>query len=60
MRLSAWHLIILLVVVLVIFGYRRLPDIASSMARSLRVFRREIADPVDETPEADRGDAPRA
>jgi sec-independent protein translocase protein TatA len=42
MRLEPWHVVVLLVVVLVLFGYKRLPDAARSMGRSMRIFKSEI------------------
>ncbi|CAB4772675.1 MAG: twin-arginine translocase TatA/TatE family subunit [Actinobacteria bacterium] len=40
--LKPTHLIVLLVVVLVLFGAKRLPDSARSLGRSLRIFKSEI------------------
>jgi sec-independent protein translocase protein TatA len=39
---EGWHLIILLVVVLVLFGYKRMPDAARSLGRSMRIFKSEV------------------
>jgi sec-independent protein translocase protein TatA len=36
------HLAVLLVVVLVLFGAKRLPDSARSLGRSLRIFKSEM------------------
>ncbi|WP_425440519.1 twin-arginine translocase TatA/TatE family subunit [Prauserella shujinwangii] len=38
------HLLILLLVVIVLFGARRLPDAARGIGRSLKVFKAELAD----------------
>lgn len=38
------HLLILLVVVIVLFGAKRLPDSARALGRSLRIFKAEIKD----------------
>jgi sec-independent protein translocase protein TatA len=40
--LKPTHLIVLLVVVLVLFFAKRLPDSARSLGRSLRIFKSEI------------------
>ena len=40
--LRPWHLLVLAVVFLVLFGSKRLPDSARSLGRSLRIFKREI------------------
>jgi sec-independent protein translocase protein TatA len=34
--------IVLLLVVVVLFGYKRLPDAARSMGRSMRIFKSEV------------------
>jgi len=39
---EGWHLIIILVVVLLLFGYKRLPDAARSLGRSMRIFKSEV------------------
>jgi sec-independent protein translocase protein TatA len=46
------HWIILLLVVLLVFGWKRLPDIARSVGQSLKVFKKEVSDLRD-------GDAPK-
>ena len=40
--LKPWHLLILAVVFLVLFGSKRLPDSARSLGRSLRIFKSEV------------------
>ena len=44
MRFQVWHMIVLLVLVLVVFGSGRLPDIAKSVGQSMKVFKKEIKD----------------
>jgi sec-independent protein translocase protein TatA len=39
---SPWHIIILLVVVLVLFGSRRLPGAAQSLGQSMHIFKRSM------------------
>ncbi len=39
---APWHWIILAVVVAALFGYKRLPDMTRSVARSLRIFKTEM------------------
>ncbi len=36
------HILILLIVILVLFGAKRLPDSARSLGRSMRIFKSEI------------------
>lgn len=45
---QGWEWIIILVVVLLLFGARRLPDLARSVGRSMRIFRSEVKDGQDE------------
>ena len=40
--LTPWHLLVLAVVFLVLFGSKRLPDSARSLGRSLRIFKSEV------------------
>jgi len=42
--LKPWHVIVLLVVVLLLFGAKRLPDLAKSVGESLKIFKSEIKD----------------
>ncbi|OBK15303.1 Sec-independent protein translocase subunit TatA [Mycobacterium asiaticum] len=40
--LQPWHWLILAVVVIVLFGAKRLPDAARSLGKSLRIFKSEV------------------
>ena len=40
--LKPWHLLVLAVVFLVLFGSKRVPDSARSLGRSLRIFKSEV------------------
>src|ERR1035437_5890663 len=43
MRLfEGWHLVVLALVIVALFGYKRLPDAARSLGRSMRIFKSEI------------------
>ncbi|MEI7914667.1 MAG: Sec-independent protein translocase subunit TatA [Mycobacteriaceae bacterium] len=52
--LSPWHWAILIVVVVLLFGSKRLPDAARSLGKSMRIFKSEVkelqADNHPETP----------
>ena len=39
---APWHWVVLAVVVIALFGYKKLPDAARSLGRSLRIFKTEI------------------
>lgn len=40
--LQPWHIILLVVVILVLFGAKKLPDAARSVGKSMRIFKSEI------------------
>lgn len=42
MRIAPWHIIVLIIVILVVFGASRLPQIAESVGKSLKIFKREL------------------
>lgn len=50
--LEPWHIIVLLAVVVVLFGGKRLPDAARGLGRSMRIFKSEIKQMSDDTPPA--------
>lgn len=54
---QGWEWLVILVIVLLLFGAKRLPDLARGVGRSLRVFRAEVKDGRDG---ADGDDASRA
>ncbi len=52
-NLSGWHLLIIILVVLLIFGAPKLPGLARSLGQSMRIFRSEVkAMKEDDEPEA--------
>jgi sec-independent protein translocase protein TatA len=42
--LTGWHLVILIAVVVLLFGAKRLPDMARAVGQSARIFKSEIKD----------------
>lgn len=59
--LQPWHLIIILVVLVLLFGAKRLPDAARSVGKSMKIFRAEtksLHDTKDEPEEADAKQLP--
>ncbi|WP_432485129.1 Sec-independent protein translocase subunit TatA [Kineococcus esterisolvens] len=40
--MKPWHIIVLVVVLLLLFGAKRLPDAARGLGRSLRIFKSEV------------------
>ncbi|GHG56996.1 Sec-independent protein translocase subunit TatA [Streptomyces griseocarneus] len=41
--LEPWHVLVVVLVVVVLFGSKRLPDTARALGRSLRILRSEAA-----------------
>ena len=38
---APWHWVVLAILVLLLFGYKKLPDASRSLGRSLRIFKAE-------------------
>lgn len=51
--LQPTHIIILLLVIILIFGASKLPDIASNIGKSLKVFKKEVKELRDDTDDND-------
>lgn len=47
-NLESWHIVVLLVVVVLLFGSKKLPDAARGLGRSLRIFKSEIKSMQDD------------
>ena len=45
---SGWELVLVVLVIVLLFGARKLPDAARGLGRSLRIFKAEVKDPNDE------------
>lgn len=54
--LQGWHLIIVVVLFVVLFGAKKLPDSAKSIAKSLKIFKSELKD-GDEKGETTKSDS---
>jgi sec-independent protein translocase protein TatA len=40
--LEPWHIVILILVIGILFGWKKLPDAARSLGRSMRIFKSEV------------------
>jgi sec-independent protein translocase protein TatA len=56
--LKPWHIIVLVVVLVLLFGAKRLPDAARSLGRSLRIIKAETKGLVDDDNVAEKAEPP--
>ena len=50
---NGWEIIIVLVIILLLFGARKLPDLARSIGASAKEFRKGLDEGVDEDADPD-------
>jgi sec-independent protein translocase protein TatA len=51
--LEGWHIVIIVALLVVLFGARRMPGAARSLGQSLRIFKSEIKAAKDDDPQPD-------
>jgi sec-independent protein translocase protein TatA len=51
------HILLLLLVLVILFGAKRLPDSAKSLGKSMRIFKSEMKEMKDESNDPDKGSA---
>lgn len=51
--LSIWHLLIVFVVVLVVFGAGKIPTLMGDVAKGMKAFKKGLADDVADTKDKD-------
>ena len=56
--LSWWHWAIVLVVLVVLFGSKKLPDAARGLGQSLRIFKSEVKEMQNDGKDADEPTTP--
>jgi sec-independent protein translocase protein TatA len=49
-EISVWHLALILIAFVVLFGYKKLPDATRSLGRSMRIFKSEVKGLHDDEP----------
>ena len=54
-NLKGWEIVIILVLLLLLFGAKRLPDAARGIGRSLRIFKAETKGLRDDDKDSDTG-----
>lgn len=57
---APWHWVVLAILVIALFGYKRLPDAARSLGRSLRIFKTEMKGLTQDDAAREAGTAPPA
>ena len=59
-NLGVWEILMIMVVVLLLFGAKRLPEVGSSIGKGIREFKRSISDTQDAilTPDDQRSTLP--
>jgi len=55
-----WEILIILVIVLLVFGPRRLPEMAKGLGQSVRAFRKELRDMKSDLDFDDKPETPQA
>ncbi|WP_258069673.1 Sec-independent protein translocase subunit TatA [Arthrobacter sp. SX1312] len=58
MRLEGWHIVIIIVLAIVLFGAPKLPGLARSVGQSLRIFKSEVKQMKDENNTGETGTDP--
>lgn len=56
---SIWHWLIVLVIVVLVFGTKKLPTLGSDLGKAIRGFRKGMTDEEREKLEADKAEAVR-
>ena len=59
-NLGMWEILMILIVVLLLFGAKRLPEVGSSIGKGIREFKRSISDTQDSimNPDEQRSNLP--
>jgi sec-independent protein translocase protein TatA len=56
--MSPWHWAIVLLVLVLLFGSKKLPDAARGLGRSLRIFKSEVSEMQNDSKQAPTAQAP--
>lgn len=55
-NLTGWHMVIILVIILLLFGAPKLPGLAKSIGQSMRIFKGEVKNMKDDDEKSDSAD----
>jgi len=50
--LTTWHVVVILVAILILFGGKKLPELARGLGRGLRIFKEEVSGVKDSVSQA--------
>ena len=56
--LEPWHVIVVVIAIVLVFGANRLPGLAKSLGQSLKIFRNEMKDLSGDKPDDASKDKP--
>lgn len=48
MRIQLWHIVVLIIAFVLLFGWKNLPNVSRSLGESMRVFKSEVDQMKDE------------
>ncbi len=49
MNLGPWEIALIIIVIVLLFGAKKLPDLARSVGRSMRIFKSEVQELTNDT-----------
>ncbi|MEI8314749.1 MAG: twin-arginine translocase TatA/TatE family subunit [Verrucomicrobiota bacterium] len=58
--LSEWHIVLALIIILLLFGGKKLPELARGVGEAMKEFKKAQRDVHDETPQSKPVDQPQA
>jgi sec-independent protein translocase protein TatA len=56
--LSIWHILILVVIIMLLFGSKRIPEIGGSIGKGIQEFKRGLREVTNSTDDASRAAPP--
>lgn len=55
--LTGWHIVIIVLVILVLFGATKLPVFAKGLGQSIKIFKSEVQEPEQKEPSKAKADS---